>query len=111
MIIGFEWAKDINRQRQYSYEKKRPNPYHPIPQGDIIGFEWRKDNNTQQQYLIEKEPMITSFIYHEGQYKKYMQSLEGDMVKYESFKEEGTVLRYPISKYASSIEVSSNKEM
>jgi hypothetical protein len=57
MIIGFEWIKEKDFQRKYSYDQPEENPYTPILQGELYGFEWNAETDSQQQYgCMELEP-------------------------------------------------------
>ncbi|PVC75085.1 hypothetical protein C2I27_04150 [Priestia megaterium] len=46
-----------------------------------------------------------SYIYENHEYKKYADIIEGDMLKDISFLEEGSLLKFPLNKYAKQVEV------
>lgn len=67
MIYGFEWVKDIDRQRQYVHKEPKENIYTPITEKVIYGFEWVKDTNSQKQF--SKRVLPKTLIYSNDKYK------------------------------------------
>ena len=56
---------------------------------------------------LEAPPIYKYFIYDEGHYKKWVdgETEVGNMIKDDMYSEEGTLLRYPLSKYLTHMEV------
>lgn len=69
----------------------------------VIGFEWNQADDVVNHF---KNPATNkSLILHDGQYKKYVSIFEGDMVKDDSWTEEGTLLRIPLNIEVKKVEV------
>ncbi len=108
-----EWMKidgDLSLKKEYTYTSEDSSLEED---GKIIQTRIPASKFKQIRAAInEIEPIEAPFtlsnhslICHEGEYKKYMEMIEGNMIKDDSFSGEGALLRSPLSKYANKVEI------